>query len=329
MATYFRKVIHIDYECSPNVQYAKKQIAMGLEPTDTVVVPGVLTWGEAKHRLATWDVVRKEIGLFGRFYQGAQLLLFPPDWLDTCERCWNLIKNSNRKAKAIGIDTADGGDSSSWAVVDELGVIELRSEKTPDTTDCTKITVEMMKQHNVPPEMTCFDTGGGGRHHADRLRKGIDGKRYNVRTVGFGRPVTLDPIRRLRMIDEKRENIEESYAYVSRRVEMIHQLSQLCDPGLNRERNLPGFAMPMGTTSGTHRCHLHGDQCLRAQLAVMPKMLDKEGRYKLPPKHKESKDSKESSLVEMISHSPDEMDAICVAVFTMNHVVKRMTAGVT
>lgn len=326
MADYFRKVITIDCECSPNVQWARRQMAMGLQPTDEMVLPGVLTWGELKHRLATWDEVRQCIGLRGCFYMGAQLLLFPPAWLDQCEQNWNVIKHAKRTAKALGVDPAEGGDSSSWCVVDEMGVIELRSEKTPDTTDCTKITVEMMKQWNVPPEMVCFDSGGGGKQHVDRLRDGIDGKRWNVRAVGFGRPVTLDPIRRLRMIEEKRENIEESYAYVSRRVEMIHELSQLCDPSLNKERNLPGFAIPPGVTTG-HRCHVHGDQCLRAQLAVMPKMMDQEGRYKLPPKNKQSKESKESTLVEMIGHSCDEMDALCLGVHAMTHQVKRAVAG--
>lgn len=326
MPKYYRKCIRICATDSPNIQLAMQQQAMGFPITNEEIVPGVLSWSEYKHRLATWDEERRCVGLDGMFYEGAQLMLFPPAWLKTSEDCWNIIKGSSRKARAIGCDPAEGGDSSSWCVVDEMGVVELRSEKTPDTTDCTKITIEMMKQWNVPPERVCFDYGGGGKQHVDRLRKGIDGKRYNVSAIGFGRPVTLDLVRRMRMIEEKRGNIEESYAYVSRRVEMIHKVSQLCDPALNKERNLPGFAIPPGVTTG-HKCHQHGDQCLCAQLAVMPKMTNDEGRYKLPPKHRATKDSKEQSLVDMIGHSCDEADSLCLAVHAMRHASIRTRAG--
>lgn len=317
--SYFRRVIRIEAADSPNVQAGSE------------IVPGLLTKEEYAHRLATWDEVRKEIGLFARFYMGAQLLLFPPDWLDKAEANWSLIRHSQRQAKAIGVDPGEGGANSSWSVVDDLGVIEMRSEKTPDTTDVTDITIELMEQHKVSAERVMFDSGGGGKEHADRLRKGVtyggSFKRHDVRMVGFGAKVSLEPKRGLRMLEEKKDVREDAYAYLNRRAEMYHQLSQLLDPALNRANGLPGFAIPPGITTGNARCHVHGGQCLRAQLAVMPKMTDKEGRYKLPPKNKQDATSKERSLSDMIGHSPDELDSLVLAVHSMLSKARRVTAG--
>lgn len=249
-------------------------------------------------------------------------MLFPPEWLDLCERHWHLIASSNRKALALGVDPAEGGDSSSWCVIDDLGVIELRSEKTPNTTDVTDITLELIDKHNLEPEKVLFDTGGGGKEHADRLRK--DGHR--VRAVGFGAAVSLDPKRGLRLIEEKVEAKEDAYAYVNRRAEMYNELSQLCDPALNKLNGRPGFALPPGVTTGL-RCPIHKGQCLREQLSVIPKQRDNEGRLKLPAKNKTNQDSKERCLVDMVGHSPDEADALCLAVHSMLHEVRRSFAG--
>lgn len=219
-------------------------------------------------------------------------------------------------------DPAEGGDSSSWCVIDDLGVIELRSEKTPDTTDVTEITVEMIEKHNLDPSRVIFDTGGGGKEHADRMRK--DG--WPVRSVGFGAGVSLDPKRGLRMIEEKIDVKEDAYAYVNRRAEMYSELSQLLDPALNRAMDRPGFALPAGVTTGL-LCPIHKGQCLRAQLEPIPKDRDAEGRLKLPPKNKRDATSKEKCIVDMVGHSPDESDALALAVHAMLHEKRRAVAG--
>src|SRR3972149_2557666 len=77
------------------------------------------------------------IGLDAEFYEGAEVLLFPPEWLNLAENRADAIEKMQRQAKAIGIDPAEGGDQTAIAVVDELGLIELSSRQTPDTSVIT------------------------------------------------------------------------------------------------------------------------------------------------------------------------------------------------
>src|SRR6266446_8686061 len=115
--SFHRRVIHVRAEDSPNVRYALAQIAKGIKPTDEVLVPGILTWGEYKFRRATWDKVRQCIGLDGRFYEGAEVLLFPPEWLTRAADVARSLVGKPRKVEAIGIDTGEGGDLTTMAAV--------------------------------------------------------------------------------------------------------------------------------------------------------------------------------------------------------------------
>lgn len=291
-----------------------------MEPTREVLVPGLLTIDDYDKRRATWDEVRQCIGLDACFYEGAELLLFPPVWLDRAERLWREQRGSSghRQAKGIGVDPGEGGANSAMASVDELGVIELQSPKTPDTTDVTSFSLAFMQRHGVPPERTCLDRGGGGKQHADRLRS----QGFPVRTVAFGESILLPFKRGIRRIEERNENREERYSYFNRRAEMYGEFSLLLDPSLNPR----GFMVPDRTT---HVCHKHGSGCLRAQLAAIKKVYDKEGRLKLPPKNRDpgQQEGSHKTLVELIGHSPDEADAIVLAVFAMQNVQRRAMAG--
>jgi hypothetical protein len=161
MAKYFRRVIRIKAEDSPNVRYALAQIAAGKKPTGEVILPGVLPWDEYQLRLATWDEISKCIGLAGEFYEGREVLLYPPDWLDRSARLAIALRGTPRKAKGIGIDPAEGGDKTAMAAVDEFGLIELLSKKTPNTAIITSEALAFMRRHKVPPENVCIDRGWG------------------------------------------------------------------------------------------------------------------------------------------------------------------------
>lgn len=287
------------------------QLARGEEPTDEEVVPGVLRWSEYQHRRATWDEVRQCIGLDANFYRGAQLLLFPPDALSAAESAFAKLQGVRRQALAIGCDPGEGGANTSWAVVDEKGVVELVSMRTRDTNDIPSFSKQLMLKHGVPGHKFAFDAGGGGKQHADRLRA----EGLAVRTVPFGAAVSAEIRRGLHTVQERKDVREEAYVYVNRRVEMYHELSQ---------KVAEGFALPSGSTNG-HACPTHSNQCLRAQLAVLPKMTDSESRYVLPPKNKRTE--KELCLVDMIGHSPDEGDAIAIAVHIMLHKAMRSVAS--
>ena len=66
---------------------------------------------------------------------------------------------------------------------------------------------------------------------------------------------------------------------------------------------------------------------LRKQLAPIPLIYDEEGRIKLPPKNKRLSSSSETTLTDLIGHSPDEADSVVLAVYAMEVLAKRPKAG--
>ncbi len=324
---YHRRVITITAEDSPNVVLARRQMEAGIEPDGTEVVPGVLPWFEFLRREDTWDEVRKCIGLWGRFYKGAAILLFPPTWLnESNQRAAELrVEVPVRRAKGIGIDTGEGVANTSMSAVDEWGLIEVTSRLTPDTSVITGDAIAFWTKHNVAPERVCFDRGGGGKQAADLLKR----QGFNVRTVGFGETLMLKPKRGLTRVEERLANIEERYTYKNRRAQMYHELSLLMDPSVNLEVNRLGhtvsrvFALP---TSQMMSGRPEYDE-LRRQLAPMPKLTDEEGRYWMLPKNKKDPDSKVKTLIELLGKSPDEADSLVLAVHAMLHKAVVQRAG--
>lgn len=303
---YYRKVIRIKAEQSPNVRLAQAQIDKGEKPTHEILVPGLVDWATYQKRRATWDKVMQCIGLDAEFYEGAETLLFPPEWLNAAEDRANTIKKENRRARTIGIDPAEGGDKTVWSVCDDYGVMDIISKSTPDTATITGETLAVMRQYNVKSEDVLFDAGGGGKQHADRLRA----QGYNVRAIAFGAAAT--PERRRGMATIKTRNLDDEtrYAYRNRRAEMYGILSLRLDP--NNERP---FAIPQKFTE------------LRRQLSPIPRRYDGEGRLILPPKRKKSLGSTEETLIDLIGCSPDEADATVLAVFGL--VERKRLARVT
>jgi hypothetical protein len=303
METYYRKVIKITAQDSPNVQLALRQIEAGLEPTNEIVVPGVLTWQEYKDRRATWDDMRQQIGLDAEFPDDSTLLLFPKAALEASNKKWLELKASTRTkriAKAMGIDSGRGQARSPICVIDELGILELVSEKTPDTNQIVKLALAIGKKWNVPPERWVFDDGGGGFEHACRLRAmGLP-----VQTVPFGGRISLEPRRGLTMVEERKRVKEQAYVYKNRRVEMHDSLSIAIKNG---------FAIPPAS---------EGPQYARLlkQLAPIPLDYDDNGRQVLPPKE-------ELIALHYNGESPDEADATILAYFGLTHKPRRAVAG--
>lgn len=296
---FFRKVIKIKADDSPNVRLAEKEIAEGKEPSNKVLVPGVVTYEDYLIARATYDDMNQCISLDAEFYEGDSVYLFTPTNLALAEE---IAKNlpDDRKAKAIGCDPAEGGDSTTWAIIDEEGLIDLVVEKTPDTSYITSKTIALMNQYGIPADRVMFDRGGGGKQHADRLRS----QGYEVHTVAFGEPVNPEKKRGITRLDQAKLNDETKYEYKSRRVQMFHILSRAI---------LDGFALP---SKPLNKAEINR-KSLADQLKVFPLQLDPEGRYKLPPKNKTDKNSKEITLVDMIGHSPDEADALAIAYYCM------------
>lgn len=316
--TLFRKIIRIRAEDSPNVRRALEQQARGERPDGINVVPGVLSWAEYQDRRAHWEPERQTVGLDADWWEGPDVKLFPPAWRANSNKLAEELRRSGvrRLAKAIGVDPAEGGDQTCIAVVDELGLIELLSLKTPNTTDVTARVLAVMKRHQVDPHRVMFDSGGGGKEHADRLR--LQG--FPVRLVGFGSAPSVEIKRMKTLYPEKREVREDRYVYKNRRAEMYHELSLLMDP-----------ARPEGTFAIPARPAPYDE--LDRQLAIMPKVFDEEGRIVMPPKNRRddrwsAAEDNRPTLSEQLGRSPDEADALVVAVHSMLHRPMRAVAGV-
>lgn len=298
MAGLFRKVIRIEATDSPNVREGRE------------AYPGILGPEEYERRLRTWDKVKQCIGLRAEFYEGADALLFPPDWLNRAEALARALKGKPRKARAIGCDPAEGGDSSAWSVVDEFGLIELLSLKTPDTTAVPNTTLALMHRYQVPAEYVVLDRGGGGKQAADTLRA----KGHRVRTVAFGEPLALEPKHGQHQVSERREMREERTTYKNMRALLYGTLRELLDPATEQE----GYPTPFGVA--VRGFGIPAEQAeLRRQMAPIPLTYDSEGQLFLPPKRRKpgSKETAQKSLEEIIGHSPDELDSCVLAVHGM------------
>lgn len=293
-SAFHRKVIKIKAADNPNVRFGEAEKARGEEPTDTELVPGVVSYREYLKRRALWDPTRQCIGLDAEFPEDATVLLYPPDWLNRAEAIAATLNGRRRTAEAIGIDPAEGGDDTAMCAVDQFGIIDMVSKKTPDTTIIPGEAIAFMRAHGCPPEKVFFDAGGGGRDHACHLRK----EGYNVNAIAFGGSPTPEKRRGLTLLETRKLEDEVRMVYKNRRAEMYWLLRQRLDP-----INEKGFAIPAKYKE------------LRRQLSMIPLEYDGEGKLVLRPKNKPTKDSKVETLTQIIGRSPDDADALVLAVF--------------
>lgn len=308
---YYRNVIRIKAIDSPNVRLALAQIAAGMPPTYETVVPGVLSAEEYFDRLQLFkdDPKGMSIKLDAEFYKGTEVMLYPTDWLSKSQQQARYLIEARkyRQAQAMGCDPAEGGDSTTFSVVDRLGVLKLVSHKTPDTSSIANMTIALIREWKLDPTQVLFDRGGGGKQHADYLAK----LGYPVRSIGFGESATPDLKRGMTTFKEKVDTKGTRYAYKNKRAEMYWGLRMLLDP-----------------QQGSFGIDSHYRELLR-QLAAIPLDYDEEGRIELLPKRKKNPDGPNTrkSLEEIIGCSPDEADATVLGVYAMNHPVRSSVVG--
>lgn len=306
------RVIRIRAQDSPNVRYAMAEIAAGKIPSGKILVPGVVRYEDYATRREVWDPQRQSIGLDAEFYEGDEVKLIPETWFAHAE---GLPKE--QEPLAIGCDPAEGGDNTSWAIVGRKGLISLISKKTPNTTVIQNETIKLMREFSIPPNKVLFDRGGGGKQHADALRE----KGHKVRTVGFGEAPT-DPKKYKRGIkdEEHRTKVDETKTvYKNKRAEMYGELRLACNPN----GQLGGFSLPSEIVNRKRR---DGGPSLREQLVPLPLQYDGEGKLYLPPKNKPKPNSKEPTITDLIGTSPDESDALVLALQAMK-IPTRKKAG--
>ncbi len=294
-----RKVIRIRASDSPNVRRGLLMKERGIPYDGQDILEGVLTYDEYLQRRATWDPIRQCISLDAQFYRGSENLLYPPEWLNAAEQRAEELRGTFRVAKAIGVDPAEGGDSTVWTMIDEHGVICQISDKTPDTSVIVGKTILLMKQYNVPANAVCFDAGGGGKQHVDILRA----MGWPVEAVAFGEAVNPPVHQHVLSLQEMREGKELRQVYVNRRAEMAHRVRLLIDP---TDTSRPVFGIPASL------------QELRYQMSKIPYQITGDGKIALPPKRKSSvTSSRTETLEQLIGHSPDEFDSLILAVHSL------------
>ena len=314
-----RKIIKIAAADSPNVKEAERLLRENPAiPHEELLkrsklFPGVLTYDKYLHRLATWDPAKKAAGLNAEFYEGAEVLWFPDSLLDACEKI-----EVDRKAGrcAMGLDAAEGGDNTAAAAVNRSGLYGLESRKTPNTDVIPGWAIALMREWNVDPIDCCLDRGGGGKQHADRMR----GQGFDVRTVAFGESLMPEPRRGYTGFNERVDQREDRYVYCDRRTEMFAEFALLLGEG--------NFGLPRELLN---RKRADGGPSLRDQLHKIPKLIDENGRYWLPSKGtvtERMEDRNIETLVKIIGCSPDEADAVVLAIYGLRNPKKRSTAGV-
>lgn len=353
---YHRKVIRIRAADSPNVRLGLIQRERGETPTNAVILPGVKPWAEYALHLATLNDIERSVILDAEFYEGKELRLFPADWLQRAARWADLLQRNGikRKARALGIDPAEGGDKTAMCAVDEYGIVASRSRRTPNTVDVVAEAKAFVRELGVPPDRIVFDRGGGGKQHADRM---IEDGWAGVRSVGFGESMQMELRTGIRLLPEKEENRQERYVYVNRRAQMYGDLRSLLDPSLDYLRECrPDLAEGRGPILRTMAAAMEegpvaetvgrngtahtlqrvptgwgipaSETELIRQLTPMPLLYDGEGRMRMLPKHKKNPDSDEKTLTDLIGCSPDEADACVLAVHGMLYRATVLKAGV-
>lgn len=311
-----RKVIPIDGDDSPNVQAARLAISRG-KPIPLPILPGLLSWEWMQRRELIWDEETIERRLHGRFYEGAQSMLVPFDWLDHAMDAsrWQELKKTERRAEAMGVDVAQGGgDRNVWTVIDNRGIIRQVVSEEGDAVVTAERTMALMREYGLSAGQVAMDSGGGGKEICDMLRHGIrnsaSGQIENapVRVVAFGeRPGADDSGRgKTRRKRTAWSDTDPAKAYYNRRAEMYGNLRAMLNP-----------VQPNGGES-----FMFGPDAweLRKELAPIPLMYDEEGRMRLPPKDERPGAVRNAiSVKKLIGCSPDRSDSLVLAIHALKY----------
>lgn len=314
---FYTKSIRIKGEDSPNVQFAMAQQARGIKPDGRILVPGLLTWGEYCKRRETWDPIRQCISLDAEFYEGSEILLYPPEWLNRAETIAqeNAPNRFGAKASAVGVDPAEGGDSTCLAAVNETGLLELISIKTPDTSEIEGIVLAFAQKWGCPTHQIVFDSGGGGKQIADRMRK----NGHQVRAISFGEAASnIDRFKPMRTKTERKDDYETRYTYKNKRAELWGLLRRYIDPSEGHDFGIPAEYVE-----------------LRRQMSPIPLTYDDAGKLYIIPKRRkaafgidrERKANEEITIYDLIGCSPDEVDATALATYGMVYKSTKKMAG--
>jgi len=309
---WFRQVIRVKADRSPNVRYAQAEIAKGLPASHKEIVPGVVSWRDFQNRRLLWDKMQQSIGVDAEFYEGAEVKLYPSEHLEMAVARANRI-GKVKSGKTLGVDPAMGGDNTSFCICDEneeeSWTCHLEAMKTPDTMIIVDKIIILMSEWNISDDNVLIDAGGGGVQLASNLRrKGF----RSVRVVNFGGSVKPQKLAGTAPVRKRDEAEERRAQYRNRRAQMYDILSKRLDPTSGEKQH----AIPLSILDAPNP----GKSTLREQMEPIPKMIDDKGVIFMLSKQRKTRvvgenEERKITLTELIGHSPDELDSLILAVF--------------
>lgn len=323
------KIIRIKAEQSPNVRLGMKQKELGQEPTGLLpngepIIPGCMTYSEYMYRRTSpeWTEERQTIGLDAEFYEGNQIKLYPPDWIALAiEAAATLdLTNPPRRAKAMGVDPAEGGDDTVWTIVDQLGILHQTSMKTHDTYTIYEKSIALGAEYGLAPDRWFFDAGGGGKQIVQLLNR----KGYAANYVPFG-STPWSP-----EIDERGNPIvDPKTVYKNRRAQMMGEVRQVISPyetDLKQDR-INGKLVEVPSVRDKNVFGIPGKYTqLIDQMRPIPLTRDDRDVLYVLPKSKPKQGFKGLTLTELLGRSPDHLDSLALAVHGMLNPVSTFRA---
>jgi len=308
---WYRRVIKIKADQSPNVRYAQAEVKSGKKPSHKELIPGVVSWRDYQDRRLLWDEMQQTIGLDAEFYEGIEVKLYPTAHIELGEKI--AARNANSKSgKTLGIDPAMGGDNTSFAVSDEneeeSWLCYLESLKTPDTMLIVDKAIILMSEWGIADKDVLIDAGGGGVQIANNLRrKGFK----DIRVVNFGASVKPQKVAGTAPV-RKREQAEEKKTVYKNRRAMMYDLLSL---KMNQSSGHKLYGIPTRYLDKP----MQNKATLREQMEPIPRMIDDKGVIFMLPKQRKTRvvgqtEERQITLTELIGHSPDELDSVVLSV---------------
>ena len=308
---WFRKVIRIKAENSPNVKLAHAEIKADKKPSHRELIPGVVSFRDYQNRRMLWDEMQQSIGLDAEFYEGIEVKLYPMPHIEAAETIAKRHLRS-KMGKTLGIDPAMGGDNTSFAVSDqdeeEGWLCYLESLKTPDTMLIVDKAIILMNEWGIIDSNVLIDAGGGGVQIANNLRrKGFP----NVRVVNFGSAVKPQKIAGTAPVRKREHAEEKKFVYRNKRAQMYDLLSLKMNPS----SGMIQYGIPTRYLDKPNP----GKSTLREQMEPIPRMIDDKGVIFMLPKQRKTRvvgqtEERQVTLTELIGHSPDELDSVVLSV---------------
>lgn len=326
---YYRKIIRIKAEDSPNVRLALAEKEQGMEPSHQIIVPGVMDYRTYTKRRNTWDERKQTIGLDARWYEGEEMKMYPPKYLTVVMKLAmhiNLIERLRPVTKCMGVDPAEGGDSTVWTIGDDYAVDEQIVEKTPDTSVIPARTIALLREYRVLPEDCYFDRGGGGKQHVDALRR----QGFDVNSVGFGESaadISIQYQKYARNPDNQLEEKEDKYVFKNRRAEMYFMARLAIGPPIMIWDETQQEPQLIEDPDHIRMAIDPRFEELLRQMSKIPLLYDPEGRIYLPPKSKPTESYTGVTIKGLLGCSPDELDSYVLMVYGAKRRKLNIIAG--